>query len=815
MQLVVGESVLVEESLDPYEALRVFFELAEERGHAAPSVVVDERGTPLTHPDYADRMGTAHLKAGAWAFCRRPTAEALGLPSGTDWVRDHSLHLMFTAGSPYLPQPHLHDQLYVQRFGDARPLPLAPVSSAGPVAWNNEGSRICFVEERLGHLADGTGMAGYVLWEYEVYLGRRRRVAEFPASMSLGFSEVSYSSDDTWIHLCQWAQGRNFLVRVADGLMVTLPFTSLAAGWNPRGGPSAMIVMVPDPGSGRLVIYDYDLSANKLEQRSDLESPTGLPLSVRELSMSADGYLALVTAPVGVSGIDQGARGGVHVAALIDVDDGTIEPVLPVRFRTNPAQRRHTSPRWCSERIRDANASVVVADQLLRDASAATCDPDSPTLAQDFLGRWTEVLDGITTAWSSGRMPPTQFADEYVQYALGCFQLDEQAGEQAVARLRSQAHKDPFARTIARAIDAHRERGWWPTTALSRPLISAANQQSETDASSAVNTSRQREQALDPAFDQLIAAQSLRDARAAGQELSRAASAEGTEDGVWRALAKASDEALALRRYQFVAKVGLGTVFWHDFFRPDLATTGLPQVPQHELLAILLNCFEACTHLPERTVIGHDAQSIFDAEDTRNRCQDALTRLPIAEYLNVTLRPRLRIPPGTVLAPNPADEDMEMGTAAMASRKRVFVSYVHEDADSVDRLAAGLKDDGFDVWLDRTHLIVGMRWKSVIRKAIRSGDYFIACFSPHYVAKSETYMNEELNLAIERLRMMKRSRQWFIPIKLGECEIPDHDIGPGETLDNLQYLDFSHDWDAAMTKLIAALSPGNEEGSET
>jgi hypothetical protein len=394
MQLVVGESVLVSESLSPYASLCVFFEVADERGHGAPSVLVDERGVPLTHPDYVDRMGAAHLRAGAWAFCRRPAAEAFGLPSGTDWVRDHCLALMFEAGSPYLPRPHLHDQVYVQRFGENQPVPLAPLSSATPVAWNNEGSRICVLEIRLGHVADNTGMAGYLLWEYELVLGRRHLIAGFPASARLDFTQISYSSDDSWIHLCEWRDGRNFLIRVADGLVVTLPVVSTAVSWNPRNGPSSMIVMTLDTSSGRLVIYDYDLATNTLKHRSDLESPTGLPLAVRELSMSADGCLALVTAPVGVSGLDQGARGGVHVAAIIDIDEGSIEPVLPVAFRTRSAQRRHTSPRWCSEQSRQREpAAVVVAGELMQKAAPARCEDDSPAVTEDLLHRSTEILE--------------------------------------------------------------------------------------------------------------------------------------------------------------------------------------------------------------------------------------------------------------------------------------------------------------------------------------------------------------------------------------------------------------------------------------
>ena len=49
MQLVIGESVLISETLESCEALRVAFEVADERGQSAPSVVVDERGVPLTN----------------------------------------------------------------------------------------------------------------------------------------------------------------------------------------------------------------------------------------------------------------------------------------------------------------------------------------------------------------------------------------------------------------------------------------------------------------------------------------------------------------------------------------------------------------------------------------------------------------------------------------------------------------------------------------------------------------------------------------------------------------------------------------------
>ncbi|HEX3791580.1 MAG TPA: toll/interleukin-1 receptor domain-containing protein [Pseudonocardiaceae bacterium] len=155
-----------------------------------------------------------------------------------------------------------------------------------------------------------------------------------------------------------------------------------------------------------------------------------------------------------------------------------------------------------------------------------------------------------------------------------------------------------------------------------------------------------------------------------------------------------------------------------------------------------------------------------------------------------------------------ADDDQEtiMAEEPVApKRKRVFISYVREDLAEVNRLVRGLERAGYDVWVDTKHLRPGMRWKSVIRDEIGTGDYFIACFSPRYW-KLESFMNEELIVAVERLRRMPRHRSWFIPIMFQECKIPDHPIGPDETIANtLQYVDFSLGWNAAFGQLTEVL----------
>ena len=84
--------------------------------------------------------------------------------------------------------------------------------------------------------------------------------------------------------------------------------------------------------------------------------------------------------------------------------------------------------------------------------------------------------------------------------------------------------------------------------------------------------------------------------------------------------------------------------------------------------------------------------------------------------------------------------------------RHVFISYVRENRDIVDRLAAELKRRGVIVWLDRNDIEPGARWQDAIKKAIRSGKFFLACFSREFNERDRSYMNEELTLAIGELR---------------------------------------------------------------
>jgi len=139
--------------------------------------------------------------------------------------------------------------------------------------------------------------------------------------------------------------------------------------------------------------------------------------------------------------------------------------------------------------------------------------------------------------------------------------------------------------------------------------------------------------------------------------------------------------------------------------------------------------------------------------------------------------------------------------------RHVFISYIRENSSEVQRLCSGLTQHGVEVWLDRNDIAVGARWKQAIRRAIREGAFFVACFSKQYNEREKTFMNEELTIAMEELRQRPTDKTWFIPIKLSECEIPDRDIGAGETLQDLQYVELYKGWEDGIRRIVEVTLP--------
>lgn len=145
-----------------------------------------------------------------------------------------------------------------------------------------------------------------------------------------------------------------------------------------------------------------------------------------------------------------------------------------------------------------------------------------------------------------------------------------------------------------------------------------------------------------------------------------------------------------------------------------------------------------------------------------------------------------------------------------------FVSYVRDDQELIGRLARALEEAGIEVWLDRLRIKPGMRWQVAITHAIQEGAFFIACFSQAYATRESTYMNEELDLALEQLPLRPRDRVWFIPVVLNGGKIPDRSIGAGDNLRDVQWVDLNADWREGINKLVSMiLEIGAVNGAES
>lgn len=142
---------------------------------------------------------------------------------------------------------------------------------------------------------------------------------------------------------------------------------------------------------------------------------------------------------------------------------------------------------------------------------------------------------------------------------------------------------------------------------------------------------------------------------------------------------------------------------------------------------------------------------------------------------------------------------------------QVFISYVRENSEDVQRLARELRAYGIKVWLDKNDIKPGFRWKDAIREAISQGDFFIACFSVEYSERSKTYMHEELTLAVEELRQRPTDRAWFIPVLLSDTDIPNRSIGAGETLRDIQWVELYRNWNDGIKRILSVIQPDSVE----
>jgi formylglycine-generating enzyme required for sulfatase activity len=117
---------------------------------------------------------------------------------------------------------------------------------------------------------------------------------------------------------------------------------------------------------------------------------------------------------------------------------------------------------------------------------------------------------------------------------------------------------------------------------------------------------------------------------------------------------------------------------------------------------------------------------------------------------------------------------------------RIFISYAREDEVRVKQLYRRLADAGFQPWLDREHIIPGMKWEPAIKKALKQSDFVLVCLSATSINK-RGFLQREIKQALEQAEEKLEHDVYLIPARLDDCEVPD-------ALSEIQWVDlFEHD----------------------
>lgn len=106
----------------------------------------------------------------------------------------------------------------------------------------------------------------------------------------------------------------------------------------------------------------------------------------------------------------------------------------------------------------------------------------------------------------------------------------------------------------------------------------------------------------------------------------------------------------------------------------------------------------------------------------------------------------------------------------------IFISYSHQDRESVASISRALNELNITAWSDQK-IRAGDEWMAEIEKALNEAKVLVLCVSPSFLASD--WPQFEIGVALSRAR---DSGVRVIPLILRESDVPD-------ALNRFQYLD--------------------------
>lgn len=117
---------------------------------------------------------------------------------------------------------------------------------------------------------------------------------------------------------------------------------------------------------------------------------------------------------------------------------------------------------------------------------------------------------------------------------------------------------------------------------------------------------------------------------------------------------------------------------------------------------------------------------------------------------------------------------------------KVFISHASEDKMTAARLAAQLKASGLTPWLDKDELYGGSQWDSLIKETLgHEVHYVVVLRSKNFSEKrrGESYLNEEIQTALDRAKRFPKSRTFIIPLYIDDDRTRHDDLEPFQAID--------------------------------
>ncbi len=159
------------------------------------------------------------------------------------------------------------------------------------------------------------------------------------------------------------------------------------------------------------------------------------------------------------------------------------------------------------------------------------------------------------------------------------------------------------------------------------------------------------------------------------------------------------------------------------------------------------------------------------------------------------LRARVRVPDAAASTPTPASS-LSSTTTSGADRSDpvvstvaptglgdlppdaplVFLCHASEDKPFVQLVADGLRANGIDTWFDRDDLGGGDVWDAKIRRVLDDVDYVVVLQSASLFAKEVSYVNREIDLALDRQKLYRAPRVFVIPAVIDSFDSVLHDL---------------------------------------